>query len=75
MNRFPQTKTTYGFTVWFITCVTIGLGLAYLEGIGAKVIITTAVLIASGVCIALLGAWIPLAIAYRVRSQPGGHAP
>jgi uncharacterized membrane protein len=24
---------------------------------------------------ALLGAWIPLAITYRVRSQPGGHAP
>lgn len=24
---------------------------------------------------ALMGAWIPLAIMYRVRSQPGGHAP
>jgi len=24
---------------------------------------------------ALLGAWIPLAISYRERSQPGGHAP
>ena len=58
MNRFPQTKTTYGFTVWFITCVSIGLGLAYVEGVGAKVIITIAVLIAGSVCIALLGAWL-----------------
>ena len=58
MNRFPQTKTTYGFTVWFITCVSMGLGLAYLEGIDAKVIITIAVLIAGGVLIALLGAWL-----------------
>ncbi len=58
MNRFPQTKTTYGFTVWFITCVGIGLGLAYLEGVGAKVITTIAVVIAGSVCIALLGAWL-----------------
>ena len=54
----PFAKSPYGFSVWIITCVSVGLALAYLTGISAKAILTTAVIIASGVTIVLLGAWL-----------------
>ncbi len=54
----PFAKSPYGFSLWIITCVSIGLGLAYLTGVGAKAIVTLAVIIASGVTILLLGAWV-----------------
>ena len=58
MDRFPQTKTTYGFSLWFITCVSLGLGLAYIEGVSANTIITMAAFMAGAVCVGLLVAWI-----------------
>jgi len=54
----PLAKSPYGFSVWIITCVSIGLGLAYMTGVSAQAILTVAVIIASGVTIALLGAWL-----------------
>ncbi|MCZ6619849.1 MAG: hypothetical protein O7E57_17140 [Gammaproteobacteria bacterium] len=50
-------KSPYGLSLWIITCVGIGFGLAYLDGVGAKAIITTAAIVASGITVLLLGAW------------------
>ena len=57
MNN-PISKSPYGFSLWIIICVSIGFGLAYLDGISAKSILTTAVIIAGGVTSLLLGAWV-----------------
>ena len=53
MNKWP-----FNFSLWVVACVSIGFGLAYLDGVSSKAIISTATIIAGGVTILILGAWI-----------------
>ncbi len=54
----PLEKSPFGFSLWIIVCVSIGCYLAYLAGVSSKAIVTTAVIISSGVTIVFLGAWV-----------------
>ena len=50
--------TPLGLSVWAFTCIAIGLGLAYLGGIGSTGIIKASILMSILAALAFCGAWL-----------------
>ena len=50
--------TPLGLSVWAFTCIAIGLGLAYLGGVGSTGVIKASILMSILAALAFGGAWL-----------------
>ena len=63
--NFPNPK----FTIWAVSCITIGLLTAYIDGVSLKGIIGSAVLMSSLICAGFAIAWMHRILKSKPRSD------